>query len=351
MVDQDSVRAIRRFVERTSDRINRRYGGIIDRIRRNFVVELSIRTIREMAEDDIPHMAAGVAYYVLFSIFPLILGLISILSFLLEPEQIQTLMGDVIANFLPGSEQFVRDNVDAVIRLRGALGLISFFGMLWSASAMFGALNRAINRAWDIPNDRPIYVDKPRQLLMALSAGMLFSISVASATIARTSDYILEAELPIPAFLVHTIGEIILQLVSLSLMLVIFLLMYKLLPNTKTYWRYIWPGAITSAILFEISKNFFILYLDQFASYQNVYGSIAPVIVLLFWTYLGSLNVLLGAEICSEYERMKNNIDRGVLRQQRREAAEAAMAASRSDNGVAEAESHPSAVEGAPRER
>ena len=349
MVDQDSVRAIRRFVERTSDRINRRYGGIIDRIRRNFVVELSIRTIREMAEDDIPHMAAGVAYYVLFSIFPLILGLISILSFLLEPEQIQSIMGDVIANFLPGSEQFVRDNVDAVIRLRGALGLISFLGMLWSASAMFGALNRAINRAWDIPNDRPIYIDKPRQLLMALSAGMLFGISVASATIARTSEHIIQAELPVPEFLVHTIGEIILQMVSLSLMIVIFLLMYKLLPNTKTYWRYIWPGAITSAILFEISKNFFILYLDQFASYQNVYGSIAPVIVLLFWTYLGSLNVLLGAEICSEYERMKNNIDRGVLRQQRRDAEMAAR--HRSDNGMAEAESLPSTVESSQQER
>ena len=346
MVDQDSVRAIRRAVERTSDRINRRYGGIVDRIRQNFVVELSIRTVREMAEDDVTHMAAGVAYYVLFSIFPLILGLISIMSFILEPEQIQTLMGDVMSNFLPGSEQFIRDNVDAVIRLRGALGLISLLGMLWSASAMFGALNRAINRAWDIPKDRPIYIGKPRQLLMALSAGMLFSISLASATIARTSAHIVESGLPIPAFLVQTIGEIILQCVSLSLMIIIFLLMYKLLPNTKTYWRYIWPGAITSAILFEVSKNFFILYLDSFASYQNVYGSIAPVIVLLFWTYLGSLNVLLGAEICSEYERMKNNVDRGVLRQQRQEEA-ARAAAGPSENGVGRsgAESRTSTVQ------
>ena len=345
MVDQESVRAIRRAVERVSDRINRRYGGIVDRIRQNFVVELSIRTVRELSEDDVTHMAAGVAYYALFSIFPLLLGLISIMSFLLEPVEIQRLMGDLMSNFLPGSEQFVRDNVDAVIRLRGALGLMSLLGMLWSASAMFGALNRAINRAWDIPNDRPIYIGKPRQLLMALSVGMLFSLSVASATIARTSEHIAQSELPIPPFLIHTIGELILQALSLSLMIIIFLLMYKLLPNTRTYWRYVWPGAVTSAVLFEISKNFFILYLDRFASYQNVYGSIAPVIVLLFWTYVGSLIVLLGAEICSEYERMKNNVDRGVVRQQGQPPSEVPAV---SENGVeaAGAESRSSAQGG-----
>ena len=132
-------------------------------------------------------------------------------------------------------------------------------------------------------------------------------------------------------------------------MIVIFLLMYKLLPNTKTYWRYVWPGAITSAILFEISKNLFILYLDSFASYQNVYGSIAPVIVLLFWTYLGSLNVLLGAEICSEYERMKNDIGRGVLRHSNQKGKEATAAES-SENGVAaagaESQSRPAPARG-----
>ena len=72
----------RRAVERASDRINRRYGGIVDRVRQNFVVELSTRTLRELSEDDVTHMAAGVAYYALFSIFPLLLGLISIMSFL-----------------------------------------------------------------------------------------------------------------------------------------------------------------------------------------------------------------------------------------------------------------------------
>ena len=71
MLDHDSVRVVRNYIQRTSDRINDRYGGIIDRIRKIFVVELLVRAAREMSEDDVTHMAAGVAYYALFSIFPL----------------------------------------------------------------------------------------------------------------------------------------------------------------------------------------------------------------------------------------------------------------------------------------
>ncbi len=314
MLDHESVRIVRNFVQRTGDRINRRYGGIIDRIRRIFIVELSIRVAREMSEDDLTHMAAGVAYYALFSIFPLIIGMITVFSYFLEAENIQANIASAVGGFLPGSEQFVQDNIEGILNIRSALGLFSLVGLLWSGSAMFGALDRAINRAWDIHNDRPIYIGKPRHILMVISAGLLFAVSMSSAAIVRTAQELPGLDLPVIGFVIDNMGHIILQGVSFSLMLVIFLMMYKAVPNTKTYWRYIWPGAIVAAVLFETSKNLFILYLEKFASYQNVYGTLAPVIVLLFWAYVSSFIVLLGAEICSEYERLKHNLERGVVR-------------------------------------
>ena len=317
MVDQESVRFIRRAIQRTSDWINRRYGGIIDRVRRIFVVELAVRTAKELSEDDVSHMAAGVAYYALFSIFPLLLGLIAVMGFFLEPDQVEARVQDMTSGFLPGSEQLVADNISAVIGFRGALGVFSLLGLLWSGSAMFGALNRAINRAWDIHTDRPIYINKPRQLLMAMSVGALFTISLSSAAVVRTSEDLERLDIPVLSLFAHTAGQIALQVISLSLMIVIFLMIYKFMPNTKTYWKYVWPGAITGALLFELAKNLFIVYLGRWASYQNVYGSIAPVIVLLLWAYVSSLILLLGAEIASEYERLKHNLERGVLRHQR----------------------------------
>ena len=317
MLDHDSVRVVRNYIQRTSDRINDRYGGIIDRIRRIFVVELVVRAAREMSEDDVTHMAAGVAYYALFSIFPLIIGMITVFSYFLDSEQIQVQITGAVGGFLPGSEQFVHDNIEGILNIRSALGLFSLVGLLWSGSAMMGALDRAINRAWDIHTDRPFYIGKPRHILMVISVGVMFPISMSSAAVVRTAQELPRFDLPIIGFVVNNMGYFILQGVSFSLMLVIFLMLYKMIPNTKTYWRYIWPGALLAAILFETSKNLFILYLERFASYQNVYGSLAPVIVLLLWAFVSSFIVLMGAEISSEYERLKHNVDRGTVRHDR----------------------------------
>ena len=314
MLDHDSVRVVRNYIQRTSDRINNRYGGIIDRIRRIFVVELLVRTAREMSEDDVTHMAAGVAYYALFSIFPLLIGMITVFSYFLKSEQIQAQITGAVGGFLPGSEQFVHDNIQGILNIRSALGLFSLVGLLWSGSAMMGALDRAINRAWDIHTDRPFYIGKPRHILMVISVGVMFPISMSSAAIVRTAQELPNLNFPVVGFVIDNMGHLILQGVSFSLMLVIFLMLYKMVPNTKTYWRYIWPGALLSAVLFETSKNLFILYLERFASYQNVYGSLAPVIVLLLWAFVSSFIVLMGAEISSEYERLKHNVDRGTVR-------------------------------------
>jgi membrane protein len=266
-------------------------------------------------------MAAGVAYYALFSLFPLLLGLIAILSFFLESGDIQARLTRLAAGYLPGSEKLVSDNIDAVVRLRGALSLVSFLGLVWSGSAIFGAINRAINRAWDVHTDRPMYKGKPRQMILAMGVGVLFAISVGSAAVVRNASDLAQYDVAVLTFLVKTVGQVLLQSLSFALVFAIFLTIYKFMPNTRTYWRYIWPGALFGSILFELAKNMFILYLER-SSFQNVYGTVTPVILLLLWTYVSSLILLIGAEISSEYGRLKQNVARGTLLHPRGEVIE-----------------------------
>lgn len=277
-----------------------------------FFVKLVARTVHEMSADDATHMAAGVAYYVLFSLFPLVLGLITVLSFFVDDAVAQGQFTNWISGFLPGSEALVIDNIDAVVEFRGALGLFAVLGLFWSGSAVFGAITRAVNRAWDVVENRPFYVSKFRQLIMAAGTGILFAASMSIATLVRVTSSITASEVPGIQPFIGTGSLVALQAGSFLLMLAIFLMLYKYLPNTKTYWKYVWPGAILGAVLFEISKNLFIFFLNTLTSFENVYGSLAPVVALLLWAYVGSLILILGAELSSEYGRLKEGVERGI---------------------------------------
>ena len=282
---------------------------------RNRVIGLGWRVVKEMGDDDATHLAVGVAYYAMFSLFPLLLGLLAVAGLFLKSEGTEQAFLDFVTDNLPGSEQFITENVDQVKRFRGVLGIGAIVGLMWSASAVFGAITRAVNRAWDVSRDRPFYVAKVRQLGMALGVGLLFILST-SATSAIQLFTDPERDLGIPGqgfFLALGLGHLALRAVPWTITLGIFLLIYRFLPNCKTYWRFIWPGAVVAAVLFEVAKGLFIWYLNNFASYDQIYGSLTSVMILLLWIYLSSLILILGAEISSEYGRVRMNVDRGTL--------------------------------------
>ena len=297
-----SLRPWRRRVKSTSDWLNR-----------FFVVRLVVRVLHELSDDDATHMAAGIAYYALFSLFPLMLGLTALFSSFVDPDSLISSLTEFADEYLPGTANLIEENVEAALALRGALGVFAILGLFWSASAIFGALNRSINRAWDVHVDRPLYIGKPRQLLMAMAVGALFMLSLGAATLAKEAERISESGIVGLGFLQDVGGEVILRIFSILFTLSIFLMIYRFMPNTRTYWRYIWPGALVAAVLFEIAKNLFILYVSRFANFENVYGSLAPVVGLLLWAYVSSFILILGAEISSEYGRLKEGVERGNL--------------------------------------
>ena len=286
----------------------RRLGRKLDAIP---IVHLFYRTVMEMSADDATHMAAGVAYYAMLSLFPLSVGLISLLGIMLDSEALEGEVITFLQDYIPGSKELLAANINAEGSIRGFLGVVSFLGLFWSASLLFGAITRVVNRAWDIHQDRPFYIDKLRHILMAFSVAPLFLMSVgttASLHILATHDVPVIGRVE---FLDNNVINIITRPLPFLFTLSIFLLIYKFLPNTKTYWRYVWPGALLGAVLFEVFKSIFVLYLENFADYERVYGSLASVIVLLAWTYFSGLILIAGAEFSSEYERMRLGVERG----------------------------------------
>jgi membrane protein len=182
-------------------------------------------------------------------------------------------------------------------------------------------VGRAINRAWDIQENRRFHVRKLRDMGMALGTGVLFLLSLGATS---TLSILHGLDLPF----VNVAAEAGTRVLGFAFSLGIFLGLYKVVPNTKTYWRYVWPGALLGAAMFEVAKSLFVLYLGRFASYESVYGSVASVIILLVWIFVSAFILLVGAEFSAEYGRMRRGVQRGTL------IAEQMKGVERSDAGT-----------------
>lgn len=265
----------------------------------NFWGKLIANTMNELGRSDAGDMAASIAYYTLLSIFPLLLGIIALLGVFLPSEVVQRQLIAFFQHHLPTSIDILRENISRIIEFRETLGIISLVGLFWSGSAIFSSIGRVIKRAWNIERRRPFYERKLIDITLALSTSLMFLLSMGFTTI-----YLILPELEIPSQYVFTF--LVSKLLPFIIMFISFLLIYRYLPNTKIMWRNVWHGALLAAFLFEIIRNLFSIYLIQFARYELVYGSVASIIVLLVWIYLSAFILIIGAEFCSQYIKLKN---------------------------------------------
>ena len=289
-----------------------RLQNIKDRLLKIPAAQLISRTAEELANIDSAHKAAGVSYYAILSIFPLLLGLIAVFGFFLPSVNLQNELLSFVGNNLPGVTDILKQNIAGIIRLRGILGVLSIVVLLWSGSTMFSAVSLAINRAWGIRRARPFYIRKAIELGMAFGTGILFLLSLGASAIISVLSRV--PNLTTADLTIVNLGS---RLVAFLLILSIFLLLYKLIPNTKTHWRHIWPGALLATILFEIARTLFVFYLENFTNYQLIYGSIASIIVLLVWIYYSAFIMILGAEFTFQYDLMHYGVAGYGAREQR----------------------------------
>ena len=266
-------------------------------------VKMTAQVASEMITRDANHMAAGVAYYTIFGVFPFLLGMMVVSGLFLQAEVIQgKLLEFVIGNF-PGSDRLIASNIVFIDSHRGEFILIAVVGILWSSSSVFGAIDRVVNRAWGIYQGQPFHVHRIEHLLFLLSFGLYFFFWLA---VTSASQVLLELDLQLSWQQALRESEVFILLIKSSSWIVSgvgFLLIYRYLPNCEVKWQYVWLGTIVATTLFELGKELFAVYLHHYGKYDILYGSIASTIVFLFWVYLSALILALGAEICSNFQQ------------------------------------------------
>ena len=267
--------------------------------RRSFAFAVFVAAVKRFNEDNCVHLAASVAYYAIFSIFPLILGLVTLASFLLQSAEARDAVIAGITGLLPGSAELVRRNIELVLRERGTIGVFAMIFLLWSAKEVFGAITTSLNLAWNVKETRPFLRLTALQLALVFAVGFFLALSFA---VTAVLQLLFLWEIPILGRgpLTRDLWNLLGGLVPLVLTIIAFYFVYRFVPNIKVKAEDAWPGAIAAGLLFEIAKNAFLFYTSGFANYRLVYGSVGAVIALLFWAWVSGVILLFGAEISAQ---------------------------------------------------
>lgn len=251
----------------------------------------------KIVDDRMMLIAAGVAFYGLLSLFPAITALMAIAGLVFEPDavteeltSVAQLMPENAAKIVLGQAREVAGSHE------GGLGLAAIFGLLlaiWSASRGVGSLMQGINVAFDKRETRTYVKQTLAQL--ALTMALILGVAMGFA-----------ATIVIPAILSFIpLGEtagLLIDAARWGAMLFLsslgVLVLYRYAPDRdRARWRWLVPGAVMCTILWVIGCVGFSLYVENFGSYQQTFGTLAGVVVLLLWLWLSATVLLLGAEL------------------------------------------------------
>jgi len=265
---------------------------------------LLVRTGLAFDQDDGAVISRSIAYYALFSLFPLVLVLIAFSSRMLANEGALQGIIEFTARYLLASSELIETNLEQVLAASSTVGILASIGLLWSASGVFTAIYRAVNRAWGNPKSKLFWSEKLYGIAVVIAVGLLLVLATAYTTIASILTHWLPGLFswepfadPTGARLWQWLSPWIPALVSI----LAFTILYRTIPRNQVSWRDVWVGGLLGGLIWEAARRIYTWYLSSIATYSVIYGSVGTIIGFLLWSYLSAMILLIGAEFSAQY--------------------------------------------------
>ena len=258
-------------------------------------------------KDRVTENAAAMTYYGIFSLFPLFLLFRSVAGLVMSNNQeAQEQILSVIIGLLPEGQDRLRDVIEGVIEARGTAAGVGILALLWGALGWFKIIDQNINEIWG--------VSKPRSLLK----GNLFALSMVAGMggVALASFGATAAVNVIQAWTGESPGfvlfwQAVVSLLSLLTMAGVFMVLYFFAPQRKMQLMDVLPAALITAVIWEVTRRLLAFYLEQ-NNMISGYGPIGAAMALLFWIYIASIIILVGAELCYAIAKERRDIPVGT---------------------------------------
>ena len=256
--------------------------------------------IKSFTEKQAAQASAGLAYYSIFSIFPLLLVFIAAGSYFIDTNQVFNVVTQFIQQALPISRQVINENLQEILQTRGTAGIISILTLLWSASGMFTNLAYNINLAWSRAARRNFLQNRLVGLWMIVGLIGLIVLSLALSWITQRLPHMDIAHAsPTSLLLLRLLSAF----GSWLMIFLVFFTLYHWIPTMRVKWNSTLWGALLAALAWKTVTTGFTWYLNsRFGRYQLIYGSLGAIVAFLFLIYIISLITLFGAHLSAAIE-------------------------------------------------
>lgn len=277
--------------------------------------DITLRVKEETTRDNLSIIAAGVAFYALLALFPALAALVSIYGLVADPAQVsQQLAG--ISQMLPQEAyQIIDRQLSSVAASAGGALTIGAIGglllALWSAAKGMKAVLLALDITYDEEEKRGFFKFNGLALLLTLGAVLFVILSLGLIAILPA----LLGQLGLPETAQSLLAGLRWPLLALLVVLALAVL-YRFGPDRdQPRWRWVSWGAVLATALWLVVSALFSWYVSNFGNYQETYGAMGAIIILLMWFYITAFVVLLGAEINAEMEHQtERDTTRGAER-------------------------------------
>src|SRR5215203_6635072 len=258
-------------------------------------------TYKEMNEDHIMAFAGNLTYKGLFAIFPFFTFLLSLLGLFNATDLVNTMV-DKLSGIAPQSAtKFIEGQLLSITQSQAESAftfgaIISILLALWGVSGAFRSVMEAMNVMYEVEEDRPFWKKYGISIFISLAVVLLMLTAFVIVVFGRSIGGAV-AEAVGLGTVFQTVWSIVQWPIVACVVLFTFAVVYYFAPAAKQRWRWISPGSVLAFIFWLLFSLAFSYYAGNFSSYNEIYGSLAGVIIFMLYVYYSALIMLVGAEM------------------------------------------------------